>query len=152
MPIVFRDIQGCRVRHLHTRSMRRSSLQARCRRLCISAFSFFVFLMGALSARFIKKHAATFHCLRFRGMMSHRWIFIRPFLAKPKRASSLWSSGLPKTLTSPSFSRQAKASKLSLVFWLTENVDFAFVFSPSQSEQALFGLLAYRKRSLSCIY
>ena len=74
------------------------------------------------------------------------------FLAKPKRASSLWSSGLSKTLTSPSFSRQAKASKLSLVFWLIENVDFAFVFSPSQSEQALFGLLAYRKRSLSCIY
>ena len=84
--------------------------------------------MGALSARFIKKHAATFHCLRFGGMMSHRWIYIRPFLTKPKRASSLWSSGLSKTLTSPSFSRQAKASKLSLVFWLTENVHFpAFI-------------------------
>ena len=39
-------------------------------------------------------------------------------------------------------SRQAKASELSLVFWLNENVDFAFVFSPSQSERALFGLLA----------
>ena len=35
---------------------------------------------------------------------------------------------------------------LALLIWLIENVDFAFVFSPSQSEQALFGLLAYRKR------
>ncbi|MDD7159274.1 MAG: hypothetical protein PUH68_02760, partial [Bacteroidales bacterium] len=40
-------------------------------------------------------------------------------------------------------------SKLSLVFWLTGNVDFCLRFlTKPKNEQALFGLLAYRKRWL----
>ena len=61
-------------------------------------------------------------------------------------ASKLSLLSLIENVLKSAISRQAKASKLSLVFWLIENVDFIFVSSPSQSEQALFGLLAYRKR------
>ena len=33
----------------------------------------------------------------------------------------------------PTFSRQSKANKFTLVFWLIENVGFAFVLSPWHS-------------------
>ena len=45
-------------------------------------------------------------------------------------------------LASPSFSHQAKVSELSLAFWLTENVDFAFVFSSWHSPSKL-GLCSF---------
>ena len=53
----------------------------------------------------------------------------------------------------PAFSRQAKASKLSLVIWLNENVGFAFVFSPWQGIQASLNslLIWLNENVLGCL-
>ena len=54
----------------------------------------------------------------------------------------------------PTFSRQSKANKFPLVFWLNENVGFAFVFSPWHSLSKLslcsFGLSKTFRKLITC--
>ena len=92
--------------------------------------------MGALSARFIKKTCSHLPLSSFWGYDVSPLDFHPSsdfaFVFSPWHSTSklgLCSSGLPKTLTSPSFSRHGNARASSaLLIWLIENVHFpAFI-------------------------
>ena len=52
----------------------------------------------------------------------------------------------------PTFSRQSKANKFPLVFWLNENVGFAFVLSPWHSLSKLSLLLIWLIENVGFVF